>query len=455
MEVDTETTHKNIDEEVAQMGQEESKIAEEPPQSDDIEQRLADEIRLRKFTEDVMDARQLELERQEGENRRLLAELEELRKELSETQSQVATKNKQILDAKDQIFRLQPTRKDITESEATEAYRALCGNVQRWVDNRLRPILDDLESGKLRGRLPSDQSGRFVSLMREAAKRGMSMDQTDTYHVIAVIMNYLCVVFFSKSFYSPLDDYEGDSTLVFIDELQSYMSKLPRGESKACVDHCLDSTKANSPIDVAQCREWRSETLIALTSQQAFKTRRIKYINLVASDLASFVSVVAPKASLSDLQGSLRRSVVEPAAELAHQLHTSSSVFSLKWPARGAWSRLEVYECLDLANGGQVLDLSGTGPSSPVRRNVSYLFDVAPGLFVERVEGGKKSPLKAICRPSVLVFGGDGEVEEKPTVLRWLWDNSSPAPAPPRQSSSRGPSTNKSMSASRRRDSWY
>lgn len=168
--------------------------------------------------------------------------------------------------------------------------------------------------------------------------------------------------------------------------------------------------------------------MTALTSQQSFKTRRARYINQVTEDFATFLSIIVPKSSASDLQSSLRRNIIEPAADLAHQLHLAPSVFSLKWPARGAWARLEVYECLNLANGGLVLDLSGTTPKSPSRRKVSYLFDVAPGLFVERVEGGKKTAMKAICRPSVLVYGGDGEVDQKPTVLKWLWDSAGGAP---------------------------
>ena len=225
-------------EDIQDMGQEESKIEDQPQQEGlSLEQRLADETRLRKFTEDVLDSRQMELERQESQNQQLLSQLEELRKELSDVQcqlsdarSEVVSKDKQISEAKDQIFRLQPTRKDITESEAVEAYRALCGNVQRWVDNRLKPILDDLDNGRLRTRPPAIQAGRFVSLMREAAKRGLSHDQSDIYHIIAIIMSYLCIVFFSKSFYSPLDDYEGDATSVFIDELETSMGGLPRGK---------------------------------------------------------------------------------------------------------------------------------------------------------------------------------------------------------------------------------
>lgn len=195
--------------------------------------------------------------------------------------------------------------------------------------------------------------------------------------------------------------------------------------------------------DAAQCRAWRSETLTAITNQQPFKSRRARFINRVAGDLASLLAPVAPRTTAADLRSSLRRTIVEPAADLAHKLHLSSNPYSLKWPARGAYSRLEVYECLDLAGGGIALDLSGTTPTSAARRKVSYLFDIAPGLFVERIEAGKKTSLKAICRPTVLVHGGDGEPAQQPTVLGWLCGSSAVLEAygndgPPRSGTPKG-----------------
>ncbi|CAM1502084.1 Fc.00g040680.m01.CDS01 [Cosmosporella sp. VM-42] len=392
------------------MGQEESKFQELSSEKAALETKLADEIHLRRFTEVVLDSRQQELESQETEKDHLSKKMDALKKELADTQRQLAeariqnkTKTKQLQDAKDQIFRLQPRRKDITESEAQDAYKTLCGNVQRWVENRLKGILDDLDSGRLRTRPIPPQATRFITLIRESAKRYLGVDQSDEHHVMAAIMNYLWLVLFSKSFYCALDDGDGDRTLTWINELESTMSQQPR--------------------DVAHCREWRSETLTALTSQPAFKSRRIRYIQLVTEDLTSLLAIFAPKAPPGELAGSIRRSIVEPAIDLVHQLHLASNIFSLKWPARNASARLEVYECINLASGGMVLDLRGTTQNSPARRNVSYLFDVAPGLFVERIENGKKLGLKSIAKPTVLVHSGDGGVPQNQTIVKWLWDS--------------------------------
>ncbi|KAI8722115.1 hypothetical protein NCS52_00354600 [Fusarium sp. LHS14.1] len=400
------------------------------PQSPDLKTKLTNETHLRRFTENVLDSRQQEIENRETEKSKLSAKVEALEKKLASAQKQLSesrretkTKAKQLQDAQEQIFRLQPNRKDITETEAREAYKNLVGNVQRWVENRVKDILEDLESGRLKSRTVPPEASRFVALLREQSRRCLNADQSDEYHIMGAIMNYLYLALFSKSFYCPLDDTEEDGTLMWLDELQSTMSRLPRDE--------------------AQCREWRSETLTALTHQPIFKTRRSRYIHMITNDLTTLLSVITPRTPPAELHSSVRRSIVEPASDLVHQLHLASSSFSLKWPApRTAASRLENYQCLNLASNGMILDLSGTKQTSASRRNVSYLLDVAPGLFVERLEEGKKGGVKAVVKPTVLVDNTEGEVTQAPTVMRWLWDNASTSQGPSR-SVARGPARSK------------
>lgn len=158
---------------------------------------------------------------------------------------------------------------------------------------------------------------------------------------------------------------------------------------------------------------------------------------MLSEDLASVLLVIVPRATPAELQVSLKRGIIEPAAELAHRLHLATNIYTLRWPARSPWSRLEVYDCLNITNGGMILDLSGTTSTSSARRKVSYMFDVAPGLFVERIDGQKKLAMKAINKPSVLVHGGDGDVVQRPTLMRWVWDNSNGLPSTAREGPSR------------------
>ncbi|KAK6446504.1 hypothetical protein FP744_10002754 [Trichoderma asperellum] len=380
----------------------------ETTRKQDDKSKLEDEVRLRHFTEEVLDSRQEELEVQEKENSKLSKKLELLQQELKEAQSQLAqarSLSNNAEETKSRSTRSSTKRKDIIEIEAQEAYKSLCENVKRWVEYRIRPVLDDLASGHFRCQPTPAQSTRFVSLMREPATSCLNVWNSDEYHFTAIIMQYLWLVFFTKSFYCPLDDADGETTAAWIDDLESAISKLPR--------------------DIQHCREWRSETLTALTSQKSFKSRRTAYLSLITEDLASLLTVVVPYLTATELQNSLRTSIIDPAVDLAHRLQLSPNIFSLRWPARTARSKLDTYECINLADRGAIMKSDENGKSSDALRNASYLFDIAPGLFVETVSGAKKSAVKIVCKPTVMVYGGDkdDDIPQKTmTLTRLLWD---------------------------------
>lgn len=200
-------------------------------QQESLERSLADERSLRSFTEQVLDCRQIELEVAEAENKKLLKKIDQLTRELSESkaqlleaQAQVKSKDRNLQEAGDQIFRLQSQREDITESEARDAYKALCDKIQRWVENKLPITLEAVSSGQIK-KPPPAQATKFLSLLREPAKRCLSVHLSDEYHVVAAIMYYLWLAFFSKPFYCPLDDSTEDATLLWLLGIESAMAK--------------------------------------------------------------------------------------------------------------------------------------------------------------------------------------------------------------------------------------
>jgi hypothetical protein len=212
---------------------------------EDFEARLYREIELRMFAEDVVDDRQRELEDIESENERLSddrnnltaevlglrEQLDDLRQRFKETEQYGQTTAQQLKDARDHIFRLQPRRREITETEAQEAFKNLFDKVQRWVQNRLTPILDELDGGVLKNRpVHMENANRLLSLVREPAKHCFTTNESDEYHIIALIMQYLCSHLFNKSFYCPLESKSGERTAEFIDEIVLAMRQLPRGE---------------------------------------------------------------------------------------------------------------------------------------------------------------------------------------------------------------------------------
>lgn len=196
----------------------------EPRKQKSLEEQLEDERILRHFTERVLDCRQMELEIAEAENKRLLNKLDHLARETLEVRSQLRTKDRNPQDAGDHVSRPQPPRQDMTESEARETYKALCGKVQRWVQARLPATLEAVSAGQVK-KAPALQAARFLSLLREPGKRCLAVHHADEYHVVAAIMYYLWLALFSKPFYCSLNDLGDDSTMLWILGIEAAMGK--------------------------------------------------------------------------------------------------------------------------------------------------------------------------------------------------------------------------------------
>lgn len=154
----------------------------------------------------------------------------------------------------------------------------------------------------------------------------------------------------------------------------------------------------------------------------AFHASKDHYLDVLSTDLSSLLSPVALRGTQHELRKSIRKSILVPAAAVAHRLHLAVPVYTLKWPVRHAWSRLEVYDCTNLASGGLPIDFTGTDPTSKTRKDATYLFDLAPGLFVERIEHGAKLAPRAISRPQVLVHASQKSCAKSYTTIRLLWD---------------------------------
>lgn len=198
---------------------------------DSLRQRLSEEVRLRRYTEEVLDKRQEELQLREANLLDLSHTLQRLKSELKSTQGQldsakvqIQSRSKQLNEVRDQVFRLQPTRSEITEAEAKSLYSSLCKGIQRWVENRMSSLDTAGGGARISTTAGALQAYRLVSLLRESARHCIDVDQSDEYHIFAVVMNYLWLALFSRPFYSPLDDSNDNSTQASIDKIEKAMS---------------------------------------------------------------------------------------------------------------------------------------------------------------------------------------------------------------------------------------
>jgi len=153
------------------------------------------------------------------------------KKKLAERQQSEQAALKQLEDARNHIFRLQPRRTDITETEASQLFNDLFNSVSRWVANRMEKILDMQEDGHLRGRIyPKDAARKVLQLTSARAKQSNNWTGSDEFQIIAVLMRFLCSSFFDRVFYCPmvLEDQQNDTTTT-ISRMEQLMKALPRG----------------------------------------------------------------------------------------------------------------------------------------------------------------------------------------------------------------------------------
>jgi hypothetical protein len=352
------------------------------------------------------------------EIKKLNQELVELKLRFKKHEETSQKTSEQLHDAQNHIFRLQPRRTQITETEAQEEFEDLYNGIQRWVENRLEGILNEMDDGYLQKRTcAAEDAKQILRLTGARAREDFASDQSDEHHVIAIIMEYLCRHVFQKDFYCPLGPGQApttseDPTIATIKMIENAMSKADR--------------------DIAHCRDWRFEALNALVSQPEFKERRAGLERTLNKNLFRLLRPLVPTGDPQELMESVGRSMIKPALVLAHRLQLSTTVFSVRWTpynhdletGRIDETRVDFshYVCLNLLKRGKLVNTAAeTDKGAPLR--IRYLFDVCPGLYCEVLKDGLISHTKVLSKPKILVAASVGNrilPTQGQTVFTWL-----------------------------------
>jgi hypothetical protein len=117
---------------------------------------------------------------------------------------QVHQLQKELRDAHDFVFSLQPKREQITESEAAAEFKSLCRMIEDWVETNLGDEIHARSIFKQRS-LEASHIRRFLKLISLPGKEASRCPDTDVYNVIAAIMKFLCIEIFDKDFYCPVE----------------------------------------------------------------------------------------------------------------------------------------------------------------------------------------------------------------------------------------------------------
>ncbi|KAF4636896.1 hypothetical protein G7Y89_g1185 [Cudoniella acicularis] len=339
------------------------------------------------------------------------AKFEESQKECEVLREQVISLRKELSDAHNFIFSLQPRREQITESEAATEFKSLYASVEEWVETKLG---DDIMEAMIKKVRPSAKPARnFINFTTHAGQEATGCSGTDEYNVITMIMNFLCVEIFDKDFYCPIED----GGMEFLTSILTSMRNLePRR-------------------DMATWRHWRSELYTALANRHEFADQRQRASARLVSELTNMLAIFVPEADKKVLGASVKTTIIEPALNLAHKLHLSVNKFSLEWShfmrTRPEERPLDPkyflpFECVDLARSGKVLKPQAFENSGPI----TYLFDLSPALVFEAVKADSFAEPKVLKRQRILVVASkEGqsrfivprvEFVECPTLVGWL-----------------------------------
>lgn len=125
-------------------------------------------------------------------------------KENATLKKQIAQLQKDLTDAQDFIFSLQPRQTGITESDATTEYNSLCGMIQQWVENNVADAL--YERQMHRGSIYLHPAKELLELISKPGREAFVHLDTDEYNIVSAIMRFICLEIFDKPFYCPVEE---------------------------------------------------------------------------------------------------------------------------------------------------------------------------------------------------------------------------------------------------------
>lgn len=135
--------------------------------------------------------------------------------------AQVFELRKNLQDAHDFIFSLQPRQQKLTETEAAADFNTLCGSIEELVDRKLGEALEDRILTKEKS-VPSEPSTMLLSLIPYPGKEAFKYPETDEYNITAAVLQFLCNEIFNKEFYCPI----GEREIEFVVSIEKSMRNL-------------------------------------------------------------------------------------------------------------------------------------------------------------------------------------------------------------------------------------
>ncbi|KAG9233805.1 hypothetical protein BJ875DRAFT_441871 [Amylocarpus encephaloides] len=340
---------------------------------------------------------------------------DESQKQCSILRDQVLELRKNLDDAQNFIFSLQPRSQILTETEAAEDFSSLCDSIEELVERKLGDALDDeilIKKGKQR-QILLEPCNILFSLIPTPGKESFNCPGTDEYNISAAIVRLLYIEIFDREFYCAF----GSAEMSFMQSVERSMRNLEPQR-----DHITYAT-------------WRSETYTAITNRHEFEEMREGMKGDLTARLTEILALFLSRPDKKNLYAEICQSIVNPAFTLAHKMHLSVDHFSLEWSRNHhlpfsqqlPFEDSNDFEVVELQAGGTGVKTHKTPPTS---ESIRYLFDMTPRLVLQRTKANSPGERKVLKKARLLCLDTKDGVNSPrdlhsrstsdPTVLSWL-----------------------------------
>jgi hypothetical protein len=122
--------------------------------------------------------------------------------EVKELKQEVFQLRKELTEAHDFIFSLQPRTNQVTETEVAADFQSLCQGVEEWVETKLG---DHIHDGSLTKGFDYSHAKRFLNYVSLPGQEAFAIPDTDEYNISGAIMRFLCTEILCKDFYVDIE----------------------------------------------------------------------------------------------------------------------------------------------------------------------------------------------------------------------------------------------------------
>lgn len=192
------------------------------------EQRLGESLKETKINADTISQLEKKLSQSNTSLEATKSKFEESQARCKNLQIQIEAIGKDLKETREQVFRLQPHRENITQSDALREYIAICHSVKSWIGFHLDNALN---TGSINvAKIHIGSARKLIGLLTDSGLNGTPYPDTDEHNIISVVMEFLRTEIFETELYGAVDGQD----LELIYKIQKNMRNLVprRGKSQ-------------------------------------------------------------------------------------------------------------------------------------------------------------------------------------------------------------------------------